>query len=64
MPADWDGVPQVNDHVVNADDVVSHDWSVPGPPPPKGMAAPNVNSPLGLVDATASLSDNANRTGA
>lgn len=63
MPADSDGVPQVNDHVVNAHDVVNHDWNVPGLPPPKGMPAPNVNSPLGLVDATASLSDNANSTG-
>lgn len=62
-PPASDGVPQVNDHVVNVNDLADHEWHAPGPRPPGWVPAANINSPLGLVDTTASMADNANGTG-
>ena len=63
VPGQGGGVPQVNDQVVNANDLVNLPWDMPGPKPPGWVPDANVSSPLGLVDATASMADNANSTG-
>lgn len=63
VPGQGGGVPQVNDQVVNANNLADVEWHMPGPRPPGWVPDPNLNSVVGLADATMSMADNANGTG-
>jgi hypothetical protein len=63
VPGSGGGVPQLPDQLVNANDAANIPWAMTGPKPPDWVPESNVNSPLGLVDATMSMADNANGTG-
>ncbi|GAA2155067.1 hypothetical protein GCM10009844_41760 [Nocardioides koreensis] len=63
VPGSGGGVPQLDDQVVNANDLADAPWHMTGPRPPGWVPEATLNSPLGLVDATMSMADNADNTG-
>jgi hypothetical protein len=58
------GVPQVDDQLVNANDLLTGvPWHGPGPRMPGGLGVPSAGAPVALADSLMSMADNAAGTG-